>query len=326
MADSTIRSDAVNVEQIMEQIRARIREKRGVDYTDQQMRELAKAKLEQLLDPRSLHSDLLDQFKKLQPAYQPPRLSSYDFEDSTMFESHRWPLRFIRRLLQPILKLFFNPNPLIHALHTQAQLNGIYAEREAKREAMRLAGEQLYFERLHQLVIDMTRTGLELQNLRMRVESLGSRVEFNERRARTLESAVMYTPADETSGRGSRGHSQAPAPGARQPQPAVTETGEPSSSPMPVGMPGQAAAPAGEGHRNRRRRRRRGRRRGGGASATAGEQPEQAAVADAPGTVARNDLETFTGAASHRSEPDEPQGSVQPAGLERDPGPPGDHQ
>ena len=33
MPDFNIRSDSVNVEQIMEQIRARIREKRGVDYT-----------------------------------------------------------------------------------------------------------------------------------------------------------------------------------------------------------------------------------------------------------------------------------------------------
>ena len=31
MADFNIRSDSVNVEQIMRQIRARIREKRGVD-------------------------------------------------------------------------------------------------------------------------------------------------------------------------------------------------------------------------------------------------------------------------------------------------------
>ncbi len=38
MADFNIRSDSVNVEQIMRQIRARIREKRGVDYTEQQIR------------------------------------------------------------------------------------------------------------------------------------------------------------------------------------------------------------------------------------------------------------------------------------------------
>ena len=39
MPDFNIRSDSVNVEQIMDQIRARIREKRGVDYTEQQIQE-----------------------------------------------------------------------------------------------------------------------------------------------------------------------------------------------------------------------------------------------------------------------------------------------
>ena len=38
MPDFNVRSDSVNVEQIMEQIRARIREKRGADYTEQQIR------------------------------------------------------------------------------------------------------------------------------------------------------------------------------------------------------------------------------------------------------------------------------------------------
>ena len=40
MAEFNVRSDSVNVEQIMEQIRERIREKRGVDYTEQQIRDL----------------------------------------------------------------------------------------------------------------------------------------------------------------------------------------------------------------------------------------------------------------------------------------------
>ena len=50
MSDFQIRSDNVDVEQIMRQIRARIREKRGVDYTEQQIHELATAKLERFLD------------------------------------------------------------------------------------------------------------------------------------------------------------------------------------------------------------------------------------------------------------------------------------
>ena len=73
----------------MEQIRARIREKRGVDYTEQQIRELAAVKLEKFLDPRGVRSDLLEQFRKAQPAYEPPELPNYAFEDATLFESHR---------------------------------------------------------------------------------------------------------------------------------------------------------------------------------------------------------------------------------------------
>ena len=64
MSDFNVRSDSVNVEQIMEQIRARIREKRGVDYTEQQIRELAAVKLEKFLDPRGVRSDLLEQFRR----------------------------------------------------------------------------------------------------------------------------------------------------------------------------------------------------------------------------------------------------------------------
>ena len=137
MADFSVRSDSVNVEQIMEQIRARIREKRGIDYTEQQIREMAAVKLEKFLDPRGIRSDLLEEFRKKQPTYEPPVVPTLVFEDVTMYETHRGLLRFFRKLLNPILKLFFNPNPLIQALHIQARLNTMNAEREARREATR---------------------------------------------------------------------------------------------------------------------------------------------------------------------------------------------
>jgi len=66
------------------------------------------------------------------------------------------------------------------------------AEREAQRESSRRAMDQLYYELIHNLVLELTRTGIEVKNLKMRVESLSSRLEFNERRARGLESAVVY--------------------------------------------------------------------------------------------------------------------------------------
>src|ERR687889_2000638 len=105
MPDFNVRADSVNVEQIMEQIRGRIREKRGVDYTEQQIRELAEVKLEKFLDPRGVRSDLLEQFRKKREASLPP---NFKFEDTTLFETHRGFLAFMRRLLKPILKLFFN--------------------------------------------------------------------------------------------------------------------------------------------------------------------------------------------------------------------------
>lgn len=204
MPDFNVRSDAVNVEQIMEQIRSRIREKRGADYTEAQIQELASVKLEKFLDPRGVRSDLLEQFRRAQPPYAPPELPNFAFEDQTLFESTRGPLRFMRKLLLPILKLFFNPNPLIQALNIQSTLNASAAEREAKRDATRYAFDQLHYEVMHNLVLETTRLGIEVKNVKMRLESLASRLEFNERRARALESVVAYKPADEGKPEGRR--------------------------------------------------------------------------------------------------------------------------
>ena len=218
MTDINIRSDNIDVEQIMRQIRARIREKRGVDYTEEEIRELAAVKLEKFLDPRGVRSDLLEQFRRKREATLPP---NFAFEDSTLFETHRPFLRFIRRLLHPLLKLFFNPNPLIEALHIQSKLNAQHA-----------ALEPLYYEVLHNLVLELTRTGIEVKNLKMRVESMSSRLDFDERRARALEGVVMYRP-------GAAAPLQPPA-------------GSPDTKPAREG---------GDAQERRRRRRRRGRRR-----------------------------------------------------------------
>ena len=75
MSDFTVRSDDVDVEQIMRQIRSRIREKRGVDYTEEEIRELANVKLEKFLDPRGVRSDLLEQFRRKREASLPPNFT-----------------------------------------------------------------------------------------------------------------------------------------------------------------------------------------------------------------------------------------------------------
>ena len=337
MADFNVRSDSVNVEQIMEQVRARIREKRGVDYTEEQIRELAAVKLEKFLDPRGVRSDLLEQFRKAQPAYVPPELPNFAFEDKTLYESTRPPLQWIRTLLNPILKLFFNPNPLIQALNIQSRLNTMYGDREARREATRRAFDQLQYELMHNLVIETTRMSIEVKNLKMRVESLASRLEFNERRARALESVVAYKPSgddrESTSSPGAAAMRDARAPlrheseqsGHRErhqqdrreadrasqslqespPRPderAAAGPGQTLAAGAAQGGQGQTTAatpgqPEGPGQRSRRRRRRRGRRGGGSAAAIMG--AAAAPVQATPGHEGQEPLE----AADHKVGP-----------------------
>jgi hypothetical protein len=301
VADFNLRSDSVNVEQIMEQIRARIRDKRGVDYTEEQIRELATVKLQKFLDPRGVRSDLLEQFRKAQPPYAPPDLPNFAFEEHTLFESHRGPLRFIRRLLNPILKLFFNPNPLIQALHIQSRVNTMLAEREARLEASKRATESLYYELIHNLVVETTRLGIEVKNLTMRAESMSSRLEFNERRARALEGAVVYKPAagdlvatapagaGAPAGRYPTPVSQHPAHGAPR---AVPGAQQGPVIPRSEGMaPEGGVAGEGPGQRSRRRRRRRGRRSGPAATAIVG-----APAAENPAAVSGAAAETHADA------------------------------
>ena len=249
MPDFNVRSDSVNVEQIMEQIRARIREKRGVDYTEQQIRELATVKLEKFPDPRAVRPDLLHEFRRVEPD------PNFGFEGDTLFHSTRAPfLMWIRRLLRPVLKLFFNPNPLISALHTQSKLNELNASRH-----------QLYYELIHNLVVEATRLSIEVRNLKMQVESLDARVDFSERRARALEGAVMYRPEVEGEREATRpspiapperspSHASFSSPGA------AIRTGTSGSAGTVSPGPGPGAESPGQ--RSKRRRRRRGRRGG----------------------------------------------------------------
>jgi hypothetical protein len=269
MPDFNIRTDAVDVEQIMRQIRARIQEKRGVDYTEQQIQELANVKLERFLDPKGIRSDLVEQFKrarerKLEPFHLHPE-PSHGFDAEMLYGTHRGLLRLIRRLLNPIFKLFFNPNTIIHALHRQTEVNALYeAQFHFLREKIQQRDELdvLYYELVHNLVLELTRVGIENRNLKMRLESLSSRLDFDERRARALEGVVQYRPGT--------GPSREPQP-PRAPAPASPQT--------EARQPQAAPAPEAEGETSesttarRRRRRRRGRRGGRGRSAMETAQP-----------------------------------------------------
>ena len=264
MSDFSVRSDNVDVEQIMRQIRARIREKRGVDYTEEEIRELANVKLETFIDPKGVRSGLLDEYRRVTSA-EPP-LPNYAFGEDTLYETHRAPIRWMRSLLRPFLKLLFNPNPLIQALHIQADLNQRNAERWAKLDA-------LHYEVIHNLVLEATRNTLEVKSLKMRLESIASRLDFDERRARALEGVVQYRPGavpplqpPTGQDRGMRGAANGPRDQDRRDRDQRTQGQRPSQGqaapPARSDQPTHNALDADGNERRARRRRRRGRRRG----------------------------------------------------------------
>jgi hypothetical protein len=237
MADASARIDTIDVEHIMRQLRARIREHRGADYTETELDQLAAAKLDQLLEARGARG-LLDRLSQTRPPGAD--LPSYEFEDSTMFATHRGLLAGLRKLLRPILKLFVNLDPVSRALHLQAQLNAEYQRRFRVRDAM----DPVLVELIRGLVLETTRAGLEVQSLKMRLESLSTRLDFEERTARSRDAGPDAAPSRHV-------------PNRQQVAPDGGETSAPHSDPR-VG----ADSPAAPGERRRRRRRRR--RRGGG--------------------------------------------------------------
>lgn len=239
------RSEHVDVEQIMRDIRARIAQRHGIELSNAQIQELAARRLEAILDPRTVKPSLLEQLRRGAGApvelVAPEPAAGFSFEDDTMYESQSGFVRFMRRLLQPVLKLFFNPNPLIQALNTQAKLNLEAGRREQERERRQAEWNALHFAILQRLVVEIARTSVEAQSLASRVEALDARVDFNDRRVRGLETA---------------GPSPASAPRHSTDAPASTI---PPSRPTPEG--GATDTPSADGTR-RRRRRRRGRRSG----------------------------------------------------------------
>jgi hypothetical protein len=261
----SMRSDSVDVEQIMTQIRARIRDKRGVDYTEDEIRHLAHVKLEKFLDPTRVRSDLVQHYRRTQESgsvstlVPPPE--NYAFDDHLVYGSARGGsgqlIASIRKLLNPVLKLFINPNPIINVLHRQSEINTHNEQQFDRIEGV----AALNYEVMHNLVVEMTRLSIEVKNLKMRVESTSSRLDFSDRRARALESVVQYRP-----GMG---------PGAEVPQAAAPASPAPRTvTGAPGGREGESRAAGGpikgEAQRARRRRRRRGRGGADGQPGTGG--------------------------------------------------------
>lgn len=162
-----IKADGVDAEQIGRMIREQVEARRGELYSDEEIRALAERGLEAVLRAGELRSALLEEFRARDGQW------NYSFETDTIYRSSRGvvgqALGAIRAILRPVQKLFWNPNPMISALSRQSDLN------------------RYYVHLLHNLVLELSRLNLELQELRNRNLQLSGRLELLARREKTLE-------------------------------------------------------------------------------------------------------------------------------------------
>ncbi len=167
-----IKADGIDVERIRRSILEQIDRKKGDLYSEEELAALAERGLEAVLQAEELKGGLLEEFRARDGQW------NFSFDTETVYHSSRGvvgqALEAIRRILRPVQKLFWNPNPMISALSRQADLN------------------RYYVHLLHNLVLELSRLNLEVQELRNRNLQLAGRVEMLARREKTLEE--MVTP------------------------------------------------------------------------------------------------------------------------------------
>lgn len=173
-----VEAGAMDVARLLAEVYRRIeeRQKSGI-YTEDELRYIAERPLEPVLQARDVSAALLDELRARDAQW------NFSFDPETVYRSSRGVvgrlLWLSRRVLRPVQKLFWNPTPMISALSRQSDLNRFTSHL------------------LHNLVLELTRLNLEVQELRNRNLQLAGRVELLARRGRTLEQMVGEREGDE---------------------------------------------------------------------------------------------------------------------------------
>jgi hypothetical protein len=226
----------------MREIRSRISQRHGIDLSPQQIQDLAARRLEAILDPRTVNPTLFEQLRRsagIAPDVTPPAAEAGEDDPAAAYDVGGGFAGFLRRLLRPVLA------PLLSALQKHDRQSREAAQRAAEIAQRQTEWNALHYQVLQRLVTEVSRASIEVQSYAGRIESLSTRVDYNDRRVRALENA----PAPQ------RGHRAETSP---VPAAAATAS-EASPSGTAVGGPASASIASSDAPR-RRRRRRRGRR------------------------------------------------------------------
>jgi hypothetical protein len=171
-----IDAPGLDVERLLADVHRRIEERRASGlFTEQELRYIAERPLEPVLQAHDVSAALLAELRARDAQW------NFSFDRETIYRSSRGGLGRLlslsRRLLGPVQKLFWNPNPMIAALSRQSDLNRFTAHL------------------LHNLVLELTRLNLELAELKSRNLQLAGRVELLARRGKTLEDMLAEREA-----------------------------------------------------------------------------------------------------------------------------------
>ena len=176
MSTFSVKANDIDVESVLSSIKEKIDKKRGGLYTEEEVREITEMKLEAIPDGSQFSSDLINAFRARESEW------NYSFGPETIYVSQRAGggrlVAYARKLLKPVLKLLFNPGPIIGALSRQSDLN-LY-----------------YVQLLHSMSVEMTKMNLELTNMKARLRTLGIQVDFQGRREKKLEKMMTVTNSE----------------------------------------------------------------------------------------------------------------------------------
>ncbi|MBI2571526.1 MAG: hypothetical protein HYV63_31335 [Candidatus Schekmanbacteria bacterium] len=164
-------AEPVDVEAVMEEIRAEIRRKRAAGiYTDAEIEDLARQRLQILCEPGEIGAELLDRI------WAPGQ--GWNISPDYAIRTHRPGLAgqlivLLKKVVRPLIRLYTD-----HILYRQAQLN-LYS-----------------LHLLHNVVREVTKLEVERARLSHRVEVLEDQLAQLVDRERMLEELVEYRTED----------------------------------------------------------------------------------------------------------------------------------